>query len=272
MKYGRARVYTLIVNDRLARLDHFTTVLPLKGEGPGAVRSHQVAGAGSRFLAGAADLVLQLTLFILIAWFLASHRPGLFPPGSIVWAVPLGLLEWHIIYLMLFEAFTRGITPGKALLRLRVVTLDGNPPRPVALVIRNLLRLADVAAAGYLGSLAMVSLTRRKQRLGDLAAKTLVIYSAPLALQLEKSRVPESLYSTSEDGYLLQAWMTRELTLDEDSRLASAVDLAAYLHSKYDGKDTGRKDPVDYLRQLYDAEAQMDCPILPDAGDTLKAD
>jgi uncharacterized RDD family membrane protein YckC len=241
-------------DDRFKRFDHFTQVIPVPSKDGQSVRSHQLAGSGGRFLAGAADLVIQVLCFVAIAWLTFKSRPDLFPRSAWAWAIPVGFIEWHIIYLMLFESFTRGQTPGKALVRLRVVTMDGQIPTAVAFVIRNIARLADIALGAYLGSLALISRTRRHQRLGDIAAHTLVIYREPLADQLQRSRVPESLYSTSEDGYLLQAWMTRELNLDDDSRMSSAVDLAAYLHGKYDGKEMGNRDPIAYLRQLYHAE------------------
>lgn len=241
---------------RTTRLDQYTWVVPVADKADGVSRSHQLAGAGGRFLAGFADLLLQLAAFAALAWLALTRRPDLFPRDAWWWAGPVAFAEWHIIYMMLFESFTRGLTPGKALVKLRVVTQAGQLPGSLAFVIRNLGRLADMALGGYLGALALISLGARRQRLGDRWARTLVIYRQPLVEQLERSSVPESLYSTSEDGYLLEAWMTREPGLDDDSRTASAVDLAAYLHQKYDPASTARRDPVAYLRQLYSAELE----------------
>lgn len=255
-----------MADDRPERLDYFTRVIPMHQGAGGGVKSHQVAGAGSRFLAAATDLAIQLVMFAFMVWFVMRVWPGLIPATGRSWVVLLAFIEWHIIYFMLFECISGGTTPGKGAVGLRVVTRDGKPVRPVLLVVRNLMRVVDVVAACYLASLALVARSARHQRWGDMLAGTVVVYSAPLVSQLRHSRVPESLYSTSEDGYLLQAWMTRELSFDEESRMASAVDLAAYLHGKYDKDAMGKRDPVVYLRELYRDEAGTGEPEGPGAA------
>lgn len=242
--------------DGLNRLDYFTDTMIVPGEDGAPDKTHQLAGGGARFLAALADLFLQVIAFAVLAWVAIRYRPEMFPPRSWPWAGPVAFIEWHIIYLMLFESFTRGTTPGKALVGLRVVSSSGRVPRPTAMVIRNIARVADLAFFSYLGSLAMISSSRKRQRLGDLLADTQVIYTSPLADQMQSAHVPESLYSTSEDGYLLQAWITRENRFDEESRLASATDLAAYLHSRYDDAAEKSADPVKYLHELYEAETR----------------
>ena len=92
----------------------------------------------------------------------------------------------------------------------------------------------------------------------DRLAGTMVIYAQPLSHQLGQAEVPESLYSTSEDGYLLQAWIGREQRLDDESRLASSADLAAYLHAKYGDVQEKSTDPMRYLHELYEHESQAD--------------
>lgn len=236
------------------RLDYFTDTVAIPGEEGAPLRTHQLAGGGARFMAALADLVLQLAGFTIFVWVALTYRPEMFPPRSWPWAGPVAFIEWHIIYLMLFESFTRGTTPGKATVGLRVINKHGLPPRPTDLVIRNIARLLDIGFLAYAGALALISVSRRRQRLGDRIAGTRVIYAQPLTEQMHKAHVPESLYSTSEDGYLLQAWIARENRFDEESRVASATDLAAYLHSKYGDEAEKSKDPVRYLHELHEAE------------------
>src|SRR5690606_17074655 len=120
-----------------------------------------------------------------------------------------------------------------------IVAADGAVPGAMAFVIRNIARVVELLAGLYLAALAMISLTPHRQRAGDRLAGTLVIFSVPLVTQLARAEVPESLYSTSEDGYLLESWTKRERRFEADSRAASALDLAAYLHAKYDS-DKGK--------------------------------
>ncbi len=85
------------------------------------------------------------------------------------------LMEWF--YPMLFEAGKRGATPGKRLLGLRVVQVTGSPISFGQSFVRNLLRWVDgMPLFTYGFGLTSCLATQRFQRLGDLAAGTVVIY------------------------------------------------------------------------------------------------
>ena len=74
------------------------------------------------------------------------------------------------------EWLWRGQTVGKRLLRLRVIDARGLRLSFAQVVLRNLLRFVDALPVFYLvGGLAAL-LNRRAQRLGDLAADTLVVW------------------------------------------------------------------------------------------------
>lgn len=80
-----------------------------------------------------------------------------------------------VLLLMFLEWLWGGQTLGKKLLGLRVVDERGLKLRPAQVVMRNLFRLIDMLPAFFLvGGVAAVC-SRRCQRLGDLAAGTLVI-------------------------------------------------------------------------------------------------
>ena len=73
---------------------------------------------------------------------------------------------------------TKGATLGKMAMGLKVVKQDGGPMDWQASIIRNLLRIVD-GFAFYLVGAIIVWVTKSKQRLGDIAAKTLVVSSKP---------------------------------------------------------------------------------------------
>jgi uncharacterized RDD family membrane protein YckC len=79
------------------------------------------------------------------------------------------------------EILTNGRTAGKAALGLRVVSQTGLSINAAQAILRNLLRLIDIAPPFVPGVIAM-TFTSRLQRLGDLAAGTVVV--------LERSRRP----------------------------------------------------------------------------------
>jgi uncharacterized RDD family membrane protein YckC len=80
----------------------------------------------------------------------------------------------YFVYFVLLEA-TRATTPGKSLFGLRVVCLDGTTPDLRASVVRNVLRAVDWLPAFYLLGVLLLYVTDDTQRLGDLAAVTVVV-------------------------------------------------------------------------------------------------
>jgi uncharacterized RDD family membrane protein YckC len=81
----------------------------------------------------------------------------------------------ELLYFGLWELATRGRTPGKYLVGLRVVGMEGQPLDAKAAMIRNLLRAVDTLPGGYAVGLIAVVTSQYGQRLGDHAAGTLVI-------------------------------------------------------------------------------------------------
>jgi uncharacterized RDD family membrane protein YckC len=134
----------------------------------------EVAGIASRALARAIDAALQgaaLVALVALAAALStvSELVGVVVALSGVAGVLFG-------YPALFEWRWRGRTPGKAVLGLRVHTVEGAPVRAVHAFTRSVLQLVDL----YLppgGLLAVLSalFTARNQRLGDLVAGTVVL-------------------------------------------------------------------------------------------------
>jgi uncharacterized RDD family membrane protein YckC len=90
------------------------------------------------------------------------------------------------------EVLANGRTAGKAALGLRVVSQTGLSINPPQAILRNLLRIVDVAPPFFPGVVAM-AFTRRLQRLGDLAAGTMVVLDrsrqAPLPPRAEAGAI-----------------------------------------------------------------------------------
>lgn len=85
--------------------------------------------------------------------------------------------EW--LYFVLYEGW-RGATPGKKMCGLRVVQLSGAPILWRQSFIRNLLRFADFLPFGYGVGIAFCLGTRKFQRIGDIAAGTVVVHTNPM--------------------------------------------------------------------------------------------
>jgi uncharacterized RDD family membrane protein YckC len=78
-----------------------------------------------------------------------------------------------LAYFIVMEA-TRGATLGKLAMRLKVVKQDGTPMDWQASVVRNVLRLID-GFLFYLVGAIVVWVSKSRQRLGDMAAHTIVV-------------------------------------------------------------------------------------------------
>ena len=77
-------------------------------------------------------------------------------------------------YSLLCEVFNNGQSVGKRLMHLRVVQIDGSEPTIGSYLLRWLLYPVDVGFSGGIG-LVCALVTKNRQRLGDLAAGTMVI-------------------------------------------------------------------------------------------------
>jgi len=152
------------------------------------------------------------------------------------WALAVVIVAFFLVYWGYFvacEMLTNGQSPGKKHMRIRVVKEGGGPIRFVDIAIRNLLRAVD-GIGGYVVAGFCMFLTRKGQRLGDLAAGTVVVseqvsdYSAkadkPAHVQWEREASPAALRATGlspEEYRLLHNYWSRrdQLTLDARMRV-----------------------------------------------------
>jgi uncharacterized RDD family membrane protein YckC len=128
-----------------------------------------LAGVGSRFAATLIDLSFKIVLTVAV-WLVASQLGDL---GLALVSV-LGFLV-YFGYDVAFEVLAAGQTPGKRWTGLRVLRDDGRPVDLLSSAIRNVVRLVDGLPLSYLPAMVSILVTRRNQRLGDLAAATIVV-------------------------------------------------------------------------------------------------
>ena len=139
-----------------------------------------LAGIGSRFIALLIDYLIWgagfIVLFLLALLILPAV--GAFSRISGQWAVAIViflvfLCNWG--YFTLFEAFWNGRTPGKRVARIRVIQRSGRAIGLFESMARNLVRYVDFLPFFYGVGVIAIFVTRQHQRLGDLAAGTLVV-------------------------------------------------------------------------------------------------
>ena len=104
----------------------------------------------------------------------AFGMAGLGSLGFGVWLTLAFLLTWF--YGGVFETFYNGQTPGKRLMRIRVLSTDGRAINALQATLRNVLRTVDgQPGLFYLLGLTAATMNDRFQRLGDLACGTMVV-------------------------------------------------------------------------------------------------
>jgi uncharacterized RDD family membrane protein YckC len=184
------------------------------------------AGPLVRARAFAVDLLLRGALSLLAIGLLG--RLGDLGIGLAL--ILLFLLNWG--YMVLFEALNQGRSPGKQLLGLCVVHEDGTPVSWGAALLRNLLRFVDMLPLGYACGLLASLVSPRFQRLGDLAAGTLVIHRQRLPLAPPSDPVaalPSPLALSTEEQRAVLAFDERQQQLSPARREELAGLLAPLL-------------------------------------------
>jgi uncharacterized membrane protein SpoIIM required for sporulation/uncharacterized RDD family membrane protein YckC len=201
--------------------------------------SYTIAGLGSRLYAAIIDVSIVVggfVLLILAVVFLGSRLPpveGAEPDVSGSWALAilyLGQFAFMWGYYVLFEALADGRTPGKRVLRLRVVQEDGLSITFAASAIRNIMRLVDLQP-GLLAGVGIISIlvTERSKRIGDIVAGTIVVRERPIpvsaAVPFRQEEVTGDAVLSEAEFDLLRRYVERRsaLRVEERNRLAKIV-------------------------------------------------
>ena len=227
-----------------------------------------IAGIGSRFLALMTDSLLQaaaILALILVFVLIVSAAPKTLgaavpSPAAGKWIIAAIFLFYFLLYwgyYSLFEAFWNGQTPGKRLMKIRVIKDSGRQITLFEALARNLLRVVDMLPSFYLIGVITMLCNREQKRLGDLVAGTIVVHerSEEQPLMRHNSRTftsalyPQPLETASEpvsmllpaDGVarldagdlnVIDTFFSRALDLDLDKRAEIAGRIADRMSAK----------------------------------------
>jgi uncharacterized RDD family membrane protein YckC len=205
-----------------------------------------LAGLGSRFMAALLDVVIQLGAIFALAIVFAPVGDSGYVLAAYFIAVFLVLFSYDIV----LETWNRGRTVGKLAAGLRVVRTGGEPEGFLTAAVRNFLRLADFLPVFYVVGVITILVTSRNQRLGDLAAGTLVVRERrPSAVPATGYLPPASADApflewdvsgvSTEDVATLRQFLDRRLSLQPPARAHLATDLAARVRPKVVGAPDG---------------------------------
>jgi uncharacterized RDD family membrane protein YckC len=196
-----------------------------------------------RVIAAIVDLVIVSAgaAVVLVAGdSLSGDRPG---------ALGAVILGWALYYFFALES-GEGQTVGKRLMKLRVVRADGRPAGMGEIGVRTILRVID----NYLvGLIVMLATGERRQRIGDLAAGTIVVESSRL-VAVPPAPVADAVQEDAEaDQPELEA-DEPELEPEPDPVATQTITLPA------------RPTPPETLSDLTEPEAEEDLAEEPAAA------
>lgn len=237
----------------------------------------RLAGVGSRIAACFIDTLFQslITLSVIVLFvFFGSVWTGIVQLMGVKipkWdqAFGLGILAVFLLlstvvysgYFILFETVWNGQTPGKRLLKLRVVQENGLSLTFLMVLIRNLLRVIDALPVGYAIGILTGLISKRNQRLGDLAAGTIVVResmeSAPQMVDFEvvetawAGTVRLSIHKLSENDFsILKNYLLRRQSLKKEETLSLERKLAAFFCEKLDVNLSQVENYLEFLEQV----------------------
>ena len=181
---------------------------------------HQLASPVARFIAVTVDTFAIWTLMSILSVSVALL--GLISADI---AVAFNVLLYFFVsigYYILLEMVWRGQTLGKRMMKLRVIDANGLKLKPSQFVLRNLLRFVDSLPVLYFvgGFCALVS--PRSQRLGDLAAGTVVVRLPELQPPV-LSEVMGSVYNSFRDHPRLEALLRQRISPDQSALALQAL-------------------------------------------------
>jgi uncharacterized RDD family membrane protein YckC len=237
-------------------------------------------------LIGLVITVLTVLALLVLAgsWLAGGPRDG--------WLMAFVLLATFLVrnfYFVWFELRWQGCTPGKRWFRLRVVDSGGGPLTGEAVFVRNLTRdlevflpltalaapgqlwaaapgWAQVLALGWLGAFALMPLlNRRRLRVGDLVAGTMVVRSPEALLLPDLSETsatggsgPDYTFTNEQlELYGIYELQVLEdlLRMDGPERRAALETVCGKVRRKIGWEAGGAKvDPVRFLQEFYTAQ------------------
>lgn len=155
------------------------------------------ASLGKRILAFFLDLLFMLLYFIAI-YFVWNNYLRAYTISDSFGTMAIGVLIFLpiLFYSLAFEILLQGYTPGKKILGLRVIKIDGSQASAGDYFIRWVMRLIDVwTLTGIIGILSIV-FSSKNQRLGDLLSHCGVINQLAF-----KKGLQQTIYEEVEDTY-----------------------------------------------------------------------
>jgi len=130
---------------------------------------YQVANLGDRIIAYILDRIIIISYVVLVFFLLDRMN------ANSEWAYVALAVVPYAFYHLLFEIFMNGQSPGKLIMNIKVVRLDGSEPTVGNYLMRWMLSLVDFYLVTGAVAIVVIASNGKGQRVGDIAAGTTVV-------------------------------------------------------------------------------------------------
>ena len=177
-----------------------------------------------------------------------------------IFIVFLMLPVW-VFYTLLFEWLMQGQTPGKKLMRIQVVKMNGKRPIFYDYMLRWATRLLEVVFTLGVPAIVVIASSENAQRLGDMVANTAVVrIRRKVAITLDdilrldsisnfQPKYPALRQFKEEDMVMVKTAIESYLNYGNDAHAQVLNELASKFRTYLDIKDYSESD-VEFLRSM----------------------
>jgi len=185
---------------------------------------YPIGSVGDRILAFLLDrlILVAYTIFILALFINAKMEVAW------IWILMLGL-PW-LFYHLLFEVFMNGQSPGKRVMKIKVVRLDGTPLTIGNYLMRWVFSFIDYYVLGGVIAILIIVIGGMGQRLGDLVAGTSVV-----KLIEQKEIASSEIFVSPEETYVPTFGQVIQLTENDIALIQRALEV---------NRDQGNAQPM----------------------------
>ncbi len=218
-----------------------------------------LASSGLRLAAFAIDQVIFISTLIILS--LVSTFVFGFDDDFLEVFIWLVIIPFIFFYSLIFESLWNGQTPGKRLVGIRAIRLDGEPLRMDEALSRWFMRIIDLYLSGGILAMLLVSSSRYNQRFGDMLGGTIVVkdkasggVSLSHVMKLDTTDSYEPVYRSArllqeEEALLVKNALIRYEKYPNEGHLKAIHELVSKLEEVLEVKKA-KKSSTDFLRTL----------------------